>query len=38
MIQISSQKEAMLKRDFRLSAAKAMEHGFALLRGSLAAR
>jgi AcrR family transcriptional regulator len=37
LIQISSQKEAMLKRDFQLSAAKTMEHGLALLRGSLAA-
>jgi len=38
LIQISAQKEAMLKRDFGLSSAKTMEHGFALLRGSLAAR
>lgn len=37
LIQISAQKEAMLRRDFNLSAAKTMEHGFALLRGSLAA-
>ena len=37
LIQISAQKEAMLKKDFNLSAAKTMEHGFALLRGSLAA-
>ena len=37
LIQISSQKEAMLKQDFNLTAAKTMEHGFALLRGSLAA-
>jgi len=38
LIQISAQKEVMLKRDFKLSAAKTVEHGFALLRGSLAAR
>ncbi len=38
LIQIASRKEAMLKADFGLSAAKAMDHGFALLRGSLAAR
>jgi AcrR family transcriptional regulator len=38
LIQIASRKEAMLKEDFGLTAAKAMEHGFGLLRGSLAAR
>ncbi len=37
LIQIASRKEAMLKEDFGLTAAKAMEHGFRLLRGSLAA-
>lgn len=38
LIQIASRKEAMLKEDFGLTSAKAMEHGFGLLRGSLAAR
>lgn len=36
LIQIASRKEAMLKQDFGMNAAKAMEHGFQLLRGSLA--
>jgi AcrR family transcriptional regulator len=36
LIQIASRKEAMLKEDFGLTATKAMEHGFALLRSSLA--
>ncbi|MSU49574.1 MAG: TetR/AcrR family transcriptional regulator [Opitutus sp.] len=38
LIQIASRKEAMLKKDFGLTAAKAMDHGFALLRGSLSVR
>ena len=38
LIQIASRKEAMLRQDFGLTAAKAMEHGFTLLRGSLAAK
>lgn len=38
LIQIASRKEAMLKEDFGLTATKAMEHGFSLLRGSLSAR
>lgn len=37
LIQIVARKEAMLKDDFGLTAARAMEHGFSLLRGSLAA-
>lgn len=38
LIQIASRKEAMLLEDFGLTAAKAMEQGFKLLRGSLAAK
>lgn len=37
LIQIVSQKEPMLKELFKVDAKKTMEHGFALLRGSLAA-
>ena len=37
LIQIASQKEAMLKENFKLSARQALEHGFMLLRGALAA-
>ncbi len=36
LIQIASQKEAMLKQHFKLTAKQTMEHGFMLLRGSLA--
>lgn len=35
LIQIATRKEAMLKQDFGLTSAKAMEHGFALIRESL---
>lgn len=38
LIQISARKEAMLQQDFGLTAAKTMEHGFGLLRGSLEQR
>lgn len=37
LIQISSRKEEMLKADFNLTATTMMEHGFNLMRGSLAA-
>lgn len=37
LIQIASRKEPMLKQEFGMTAAKAMDHGFKLLRGSLAA-
>lgn len=36
LIQITSRKEAMLREDFGLLAPATMEHGFSLLRGSLA--
>lgn len=35
LIQIATQKEAMLKEQFGLSAQQTLEHGFALLRSSL---
>lgn len=38
LIQIAARKEAMLREDFGLTSAKAMAHGFSLLRGSLSAR
>jgi AcrR family transcriptional regulator len=38
LIQIAARKEAMLRQDFGLTSAKAMAHGFSLLRGSLSAR
>lgn len=36
LIQIGSRKEPMLRQDFGMTAATAMDHGFRLLRGSLA--
>lgn len=38
LIQIASQKEAMLKEHFQLSAKQTMDHGFGLLRGALGAQ
>lgn len=38
LIQVASQKEAMLKEGFKLTAEQALEHGFTLLRGALAAK
>ncbi len=38
LIQIASRKECMLQEFFQLNTAQMMEHGFALMRGSLAAK